>query len=376
MALAAPKQQHRKNFWSDRTEQELLDYVFTTTEPEKLEGISEQPPPPGEFRIERVYNVKGRPEGFAKCVLCKYPNHYRGFVVLFADSTRRLVGIDCGVKYYGGQFEDQERDFKAARELAASYRRRNKLLAAEPILADGLRVLCRNRALAECSRMSAQISRVLGWDLSSELRNMSVRGEPFKITQKVRDYAAEERAKDLAPEHVEKMAHMNRVEQKRYRKRHNLPDLEKYKLVDLPLGPVRGASMLAERFDPPSRFAELAGEITNSFNGLRLNRNWSSSSISIGIQRITELVDRLERDLGYLNAPIEFFDSSHLAALTEWAKHRPNPIEFRIGPGRIEQDAPPTMIALGLRDPDKAELLPGYSPPSCEFVSKFRKALE
>jgi hypothetical protein len=52
MALPAPHKIKRKSFWRDRTEQELLDYEFTITEPEKLEGMSEQPPPSGEFVVD------------------------------------------------------------------------------------------------------------------------------------------------------------------------------------------------------------------------------------------------------------------------------------------------------------------------------------
>jgi hypothetical protein len=174
------------------------------------------------------------------------------------------------------------------------------------------------------------------------------------------------------------MAGMNRSDQKRYRKRHGLPDLERYKWVDKPLGPVRGTPLLYDRFDPVHRLPELAAEIANCFGALRQYNRWTSITISTALRQLNDLLDRLERDINNLKAPLEFFDYSHLAALSEWAKHRSPPVEFKIGLGYFEGEITVRGHYEGYvhRIPEKAELEKGYQPPSVDFISNFRKAIQ
>jgi hypothetical protein len=370
MASLAPSRSTRSNYWHNRTEQDLLEIEFTSTEPELLEGMSNAPVTPGDVVIEYAYDLRGRPT-MARCVHCKYPNHFKGFVIRLADGSRRLVGKDCGRKIYGGLFDDLVKDFKTARELAGSLRRRQKLLEAEEILTDGLGAIYGHRALSQFVNMGRFVRGVLDRELIADLQAIAKRGDGFTVAERVRDYAAEARRQDELPEeHAAKLKKMNRTEERRYRRRHGLPDGEIYTWLHTSIGPLKGSALLEADFARGDRrFSQLHQDISNCFGGLRQQRRWTSIALSEASQRLNVLITRLEEEVVRLKAPITFFEHSHLRTLCEWALHRSQPVILRCGPGWLEctDDYDGRIV--------RAELMPGYTPPSTEFIHQFRAAI-
>lgn len=370
MALPAPVRPTRSNYWRERTEQDLLGKDFTSNEPELLAGMSDAPPVPGEVVVEFAYDLRGRLSGKARCVHCKFPNHFKGFVIRLSDGSRRLVGKDCGRKIYGGLFDELVKDFKTAQELASSLRRRDKLLAAENILARGIEQLMQEPALWKFRSMARSVQYVLGRTLVAELQGIAKRGDNLTAPERVRDYAAEERSEQqLSQEHTAKLEKMNRSDQKRYRRRHNLPDGEIYIWLNKVLGPLKGTAVLESDLSRHERhFEQLYQDVSNCFGGLRQERRWSSITLSEASQRLTILVGRLEEEVEKLKAPKDFFELSHLSTLCEWALRRSEPVILHCGPGWLE----------GTNDYDdriKAEYTADYQAPSTDFIRAFRFAI-
>jgi len=372
MALPAPAHAHRNTYWRDRTEKELLKQEFTTSEPELLAGMSEAAPPQGAIIVEFKYDLKGRKgtKSKARCVHCKFPNHYKGFVIKVSDGTRRMVGKDCGRKLYGAHFTDSMLDFDAAYKHAKLLKRRQRLIEAEPILTAGLARLSTHRSLAQFASMASRVRSVLGRQLIATLDGVAKRGDGLTYEEKVRDLAAEERASEnLSPEHVAAMSKLNRADLKRYRKRHGLPDAERYTYIKRPIGPLRGIDLLHAQFMPADRLEQLAKELRNSIGALRLDQKWGKTSLALASKQLSELIGQIERQVEKLRAPIEFFDHAHLKAICAWVQHQPTGSPLECGVGWIgylnEYD-----------EPVHAQLVAGYEVPSTEFIAAFWAAVE
>ena len=110
--------------WRTLSDEALLEATFDIFDPEKLPGVvSDLPVDYMESVLEASYNTKFTTGEFVRCIHCSKNNHYLGFVFRTQRGDRILVGIDCGEKIYGVQFNLQQNDFNAAKA------RRNALLA-------------------------------------------------------------------------------------------------------------------------------------------------------------------------------------------------------------------------------------------------------
>ncbi len=97
---------------------ELGSRVFRCSDPENLDNILLNPPAGGEGpQIEFQYDVtppKGVDRPYIRCAHCGYPTHWLGFVLLYPNRARILVGKDCGEKLYGASFAQIARHFTQA----------------------------------------------------------------------------------------------------------------------------------------------------------------------------------------------------------------------------------------------------------------------
>lgn len=366
MALAAPSNTDHSTYWRDLSEKDLLELEFTTTDPERIPGMSDAPPPPGPVIIEFKYDVSGR-QSKARCVHCKFDNHFRGFVIRVADGTRRLVGKDCGRKLYGGLFEQAHQDFKSALSLATALKRRQRLLQAEALLTDGLSNLLCHRSSRQYSGVAWQIWRVLGDETIAALSTIAKRGGNLTVPKRIRDFAAEER-EVLAPEHANALDKLNRTEQKRYRRRHNLPDAERYIWIDQSVGQLKGTAIFESR-EMGDRLEHLQREVINCFGALRQKTKWNETSLSLASKQLSDLIANIERQVAKLRAPIDFFEQAHLSALCEWDEHRPDGIGLGCGDGWIGR---PNQYG----EMDRAKYPPQYEMPPIEFIKSFRIAVD
>ena len=118
--------------WRTLSDQELIDAQFDIFDPEELEGVVlDLPPDYMASVLEGQYDTKKTTGNLVRCIHCKKPNHNHGFVFRTPQGGRILVGIDCGEKIYGVQFNQQQNDFNAARA------RRDALIARHYALEHG-----------------------------------------------------------------------------------------------------------------------------------------------------------------------------------------------------------------------------------------------
>lgn len=124
--------QRPNSIWQSLADDELVDWNFRATDPEALGNLRAELPQTEEVpQVEFAYDTLLSGTGRVRCMHCKKTakNHNRGFVLLYADGTRALVGKDCGAKQYGAAFEHAEQQFQAARSRAHYLRRKRTIEA-------------------------------------------------------------------------------------------------------------------------------------------------------------------------------------------------------------------------------------------------------
>jgi len=297
-----------RGYWRSRTEQQLLDTIFDTSSPELLNGISCDIPPDKEVHIELAYSLNGRPEGRARCVFCKWSNHYNGFVVRHRSGSRHLVGKDCGFKLFGVDWSEFTKEFDAARDLASYLRRRNAVLAIRDYTVTRLAVLQSDPCIDTYDDIRRSFREVLP-GLYHKLATSAAGDGQISIEEKTRDFAAEEKRDD-------KLDRMTLTE----RKALGLNGKRKpiFKFIPVPIGHISGKSFFKTGTSPRESIKNAASIISDAFTGLE-NGGTNVRTIKKHLKQLKDAVTIIEDSVAQLRNMTEAFEAGNLALIARWA---------------------------------------------------------
>ncbi|HEY9214883.1 MAG TPA: hypothetical protein VIQ29_18795 [Ancylobacter sp.] len=181
---------------------ELLEREFSVSDPENLEGVSDNPPPEGEPFVEFDYDMRGRQER-VRCVYCKFPNHYLGVVMKYADGQRRLVGRTCAENVHGVKHGKAISDFDALRDRQDNLHRQRRAIGFASAIYEEL------TALKEHSSIEVYDSHSKQWSgfgqLATKLGLIARNGTSLVTTFRERDVDAEHARKQRLGDRFEEV---------------------------------------------------------------------------------------------------------------------------------------------------------------------------
>ncbi len=310
---------------------ELLQRSFTTDDPENLPGLvlvvpeSEQPP-----IIEFSYDLT--PPGavkrpFVRCVHCKYPNHWKGYVMRAGDGQRFLVGKDCGAKLYGAHFTLIERSFSIERSRQQHLRR---LAGAHRVFPHCLKAVASIkdhqalRGYQHCwSEMQASMR-----PLWSQLVAVATRGSGvLTIAEKVRDYAAELRRAERQKSRNSELEKLTQSARKALRKEGRLAkddDRPIYMTVDQPIGQLAGRAFFQVGQNPAAAIARSHARLQHVFKELEETKtdDIPTKRLALLVRELSEAVADIDRELERLETLPAFFARQNLDVVCAWASQR------------------------------------------------------
>ncbi|MBM1170088.1 hypothetical protein [Microvirga arabica] len=299
-------EQSAERSWRDMTEEALLSFQFTASDPESLDGITEDPPPSDEDpEIEFRYDMAGRGE-MVRCVYCKHPNHFKGIVVKYM-SGRRLVGRNCALNHHGVAFEKDLLDFEAAIERQSLIRRRRALMAARAHIHQHFTELKADPAVETHDRTMRRW-RADFRDLALAMVNLARRDERLTISRKERDEAAEK---------LRKQRLGDRFDAERQRAKAAGETWQIYRTIEEDLGSLRGALFFTNGVPVATRLDEIHASVQQVLKTLA-EEDLQSKQISTGFRKLSELRDALAFELDRLEALAEAFSADNLARIAKW----------------------------------------------------------
>ncbi len=391
MAKLSKEVRTTKSHWSTLSEEDLLRTTFTTSDPESLDGLVEDVPaatsePP---YVEYWYDFRGSKRERIRCVHCRYHNHLAGYVLKTAQGSRFLVGHDCGDKLYGAAFEALRSDYDDAREYASNLRRWRHLLAALPEFLEWLSSLQKCaavRTFRDTKRdFRAELPRLFGAIAVALYKDKGV----LSAEEKLRDFAAEERAEERferEKEAWEKLTATERKNRRRYdgEKAPQPPSLPIFKHTSKPVMTVRAAKFFSEHQLPhedlasvQSAFQTLAQEINGAtlkaaaYEGRkddwqRERRHLFASTFKGVFGRTSALLDSIRSIVDDVGEMAAFFSLESLSTVVPWANQHPKIKEQFVLRGR----------GVALVPAGKIVALPAdFSVPSLDSIERFVQAI-
>lgn len=289
------------------TEKELLDREFTASDPESLEGVSDEIPEDLVPEVEFFYRMTGRSE-MVRCVYCKFPNHYHGIVVRYPNGVRNLVGRDCALTHHGVAFEKKLVEFDAAVERQSYVRRKHFLLTmSSRVLREFARLLS-HPAVTEHDKLLARWRREMP-DIAAGIANLAKRGERLTFDSEVRDVAGEKERRARLGDRFEEERQAAKAAGERWQ-------LFKPEKVDL--GPLDGASFFEVGQPADTRLRDIQAKMQQTFNVLS-GDGLRTTQIRAGLRKLADLRDALSDEYGRLEAVVTAFSPENLARIAKWA---------------------------------------------------------
>lgn len=296
--------------WKDLKGDALLDFQFTASDPESLEGVTDHPPPDSEPEVEYRYNMTGRGE-MVRCVYCRHPNHYHGIVVRYPDGSRRLVGRDCALTHHGVEFERGLVEFEAAIERQSYARRRRALIQASAQVFREFSELRQHPAVEAHDKTLWQWRNLLH-ELAAAVANVARRDERLTIDRQVRDVEAE----------MDRRARLgDRFEEERQKAKAAGKTWQLYKHVPEEVGPLDGAVFFTVGVRVRNRLEELQGSIQKTFQMLS-GEDLKTHQIRSGLNKLGDLRDALAHELDRLDALMDAFSPENLSRIARWANEQ------------------------------------------------------
>jgi hypothetical protein len=296
--------------FSDLSEQELLRREFTTSDPESLPGVSDDPPPDEPPEVECSYDMTGRGEK-VRCVYCKHPNHFKGIVVRYPSGARRLVGRDCALIHHGIQFAQQLNEFDAGAERQGYIRRRLALIAASGQVFNGFNELRSDPAVVEHDRVLRDL-RELFPDLAAGLANAARRDERLAVDRVVRDEEGEKARRARLGE---------RFEEERQKVKAAGKQWQMFKHVFDDIGPLDGAMFFASGISLKKRLDEIQGAVQKVFRTLS-GDDLTTAQIRNGLRRLGDLREELADEFDRLDALAAAFAPDNVLRIVRWANEQ------------------------------------------------------
>lgn len=359
-----------RDFWSSLTDNELLQARFTTAEPENLKGIVLEVPVSTAYPfVEFIYDLSDR-ERLARCVHCGYENHYHGFVMRTENGERFLVGIDCGRKIYGADWEAFQKDFNFARTRQALLANLVGLRRELPRFVEFLAELAGSEVLTQYFVTRRHFRSTL-LRLHGKLQMAVSRGGGIlSVDETIRDYEAE--ARDEA-RYERKMVAFERetvTEQKRLRE-HGLKPTKPRKPLFMTATRQLGVIGTPRFFGTQPALKKDVDAILEQFEalGTLIDESKSNQEMVTIVRQVGALLDRVKEIIGLLGELADFFQPQRLALVARWANtHNDIPGSYRAlerGIERTSADGEKVSVVLPL----------DYSVPDIAPILALRSAM-
>lgn len=307
---------------------DLFGRQFAADDPENLDRLSLAVPKTDRTpAIEFGYNLKppkGEKRPYVRCAHCKYPNHWRGYVMRCSDGTRFLVGKDCGAKIYGADFALVERDFAAQRTRQNYLRRLANVKAAFPAMLSALEAIIKHQVFAQFNRCREDLRSCMP-QLAQQLDLLvSRRTNALAIEERVRDHAAEQRRDAKHNDEQDEVAKLTMTKRKALRKAHLMPKKDErpiYQIIERPLGQLAGGALFGGMDSTQHQMVACQTRLKEIFRHVaeKPSDDIPTRQLNSMFRELGELLDGVDRQLAVLDAPLEFFRPSHLAIIAQWA---------------------------------------------------------
>jgi len=360
---------------------ELLARQFTTDDPESLDNLCLMVPETDQAPvIEFAYNLtpsKREERPYVRCAHCKYPNHWRGYVMRYPDGRRFLVGKDCGAKIYGADFTLVENRFDEQRTRKGYLRRLGNVRVAFPELLRAVGDILHDHPVFT---QYQACRRELHDNLPNLCRQLSLvasrRQGMLAVEERVRDYAAEQRRDEHQKEEQEEVAKLTLTQRKKLRKKGLLPKKDErpiYRTIERHVGRLAGDSLFVSGISPRQAVLECHDRLKAIFREItnRGSENITTTQLRTLVRELGDILDRIDGQLDFLNAVPSFFNPENLLTVAAWASRIPACKGRYHAQGGILLRLPVDDGDSGIRITAPA----GYTVPRPDALSVFRLAL-
>jgi hypothetical protein len=364
--------------WRSLTDQELIDAQFDIVDPEALPGVVTDLPLDFMESVEGQYDTSKTTNVLVRCIHCKKSNHYHGFVFKTPSDDRILVGIDCGGKIYGVQFNKQQNEFNTARK------RRDALIARRYALDHGSELLSHAHQLAAHPSLALFKETRSAYlkafpDLARKVVEACRRGGgALFVDERSRNYEAEaarDSRLDVREARLAKEA-MNKTE--RGKERRDIAQQRGKPIYRYPptlIGTLKGQPFfLTTSPSPHTRIPELIADIESDLLDLNLDPP-ITSKLRAQLHNVRDALASIIEQVGTLAALPEAFSLQNLALLAQWGNARAKSGEtyeahdFAITrrSSTWESDNPPAARSVAYPQ--------GFALPSATPFSAFKNAV-
>lgn len=298
---------------SDHT---LRTRKFDISDPEVLPNLVQQlPDTSGMPEIEYQYDVKpakNKRREKIHCAHCHGRRHWKGYVVVWPDGCRCLIGKDCGKRHYGIDFQLVETEFGEKRSRKIYLLRYDALMSNLPKLLPVIEELSRRGALFEIDRVRFEISKY-GRDIFPVLAAVGDDGT-LRVEERVRDIRAEERRSGPEPEFDASGKEVRRGDQ--------IDQEPIFKSVTRHIGIMKGSKLFWNRSEGElnHKFRHRCAALKQAFDELR-----RIETESISTRRLKALLEEPLRiiedaaDYGDVAAAaVEFFSPGNLRIVADY----------------------------------------------------------
>lgn len=285
----------------------LLQTEFTTSDPESLDGVSETVPDLGVPEVEFRYNMSGRGE-MVRCVYCKYPNHFDGFVVKYSDGTRNLVGRDCAVSHHGVDLERHLNEFESNIERQGYARRTEHLKKTAALVRKAFENLKKHPAISEHDRVLAGFRYDLG-DLSKACAAAAWSDRPLVVEHIVRDEEGERRRKKQLGW---------RFQQVRDEAKAKGETWQLFKTERHDFGVLAGIPFFRNGVPISKRLREIEGKLMEGIRAL-LQDDLKTRQMQAAFRRLADVRQEIEKEFDRMEALEDAFSADSLSRIASWA---------------------------------------------------------
>jgi hypothetical protein len=349
------------------TDDQILSRKFDIADPETLPNLMAAIPNGIKIKeIEYQYHTPGGRAAYVYCAHCKEHTHNKGFVLLYVNEMRALVGNMCGKKHYGIEFNAIENEFRALQQRAQWLKRRNKLIDQEQQFLSEMDNLLKHPAIPMFEDLRREFNRVFS-GLTRKLQESAIRQNgQLSIEEKVRDFDAEIRREEKIDLQKERAAKLSKSQRKQLvYQGQNQSSKERlrpiFKNILKPIGRVSGLDIILPK-DQPSSILETLNNRTRIFY-TQLKEETQTSKLGLLIRAFEKIVEDVSTEVFRLQTPTQFFEKRNLELLVTWANSQLSEDQ------KISFDNQKLARYDYLTDTTfKCELLLNYVPPSDAFL--------
>lgn len=360
------------NHWNRLSDDELLSTVFTTTDPEALDGLVPEPIIDESARVELAYDFRNTKHSMIACAHCgTHPNHKAGYVIRVGDA-RFLCGHQCGDQIYGADFERMHSEFEAAKSKSITLKRMRNLQAQLP----AVNAFCTEVARSPVPRAYEQMRKSIPPRLKGEFE-MAFFNRNGQLMARIeeRDYEVEKREREQYEKDVAYYKRLKPAERRELAYAPIKPITPKMHWVLKPFGVIYTPTLFGPYAYKHQTFVDLMRQLQKlEALGVAVDfmqnprRRGSQQNFQEALKQTNIMLDRLIEELEKLNEWEEFFSPRNLQLVAEWATARADiDGEFRAEPNALTH-----TTENGVRVFRK---LPGYSLVDLSVLRGFKNAI-